>query len=754
MTEPRHRVELRGCTPIPLAHYLKALGVLRLVSEQADPTAQGWWENETFSLRSKLDREALLRFFLLEYQPTPLVAPWNGGSGFYPKDNQAAIKAITSSTASRFATYREVIGLCRDLLTELALTEKPEEEQKPILLRQCRNRLPDAALPWLDAAYLLTADGPKFPPLLGTGGNDGRLEFTNNYMQRITEVLDAESGQPLQGVELALAESLFGALSTERSRAPIGQFDPGSAGGANAAAGYDAAPGINSWDFVLLLEGTLAFAAASTKKLESAEPGVLAYPFCVRPSGLGYASADASDEQMSRAEMWMPLWNQPATFNAVSALLSEGRVETNRRRARTGIDFARAIAALGVDRGISSFERFGFQQRNGLAYFAVPLGRFDVHGSPAAEELLSPLDGWLETFRRAASSKTAPAAAGRALRRLEAAILRLCRRRADEIRSRAVQDILIALGHAEAVLAMSKKLREADASGSGVRPVPLLSPQWLVDSYEDSPEFRLAAALASVRDSKVGAMRRHLEPIAFGGSKEGWVEWAESADDPSIVWGGGDLVHNLHAVLQRRLVGILQFGGKRSAESAASEEAERSRSSHSAEMLMPLRGRCPASLGDIAAFINEEVDDRRIEALLRGLMLLDWRSAGLECPRGFEDPMPDAAYALLKLCHLPEPPEKNSVPIAPEITRGAIAGHAAAATRLAAQRLLASRYAPAVREVSCSDKRMRRVAAALVFPISPASVRRLMELVLDRTKRVPQQAENRDLPATVAATAD
>lgn len=28
---------LSGCAPVPIAHYLKALGVLRLVAEQADP---------------------------------------------------------------------------------------------------------------------------------------------------------------------------------------------------------------------------------------------------------------------------------------------------------------------------------------------------------------------------------------------------------------------------------------------------------------------------------------------------------------------------------------------------------------------------------------------------------------------------------------------------------------------------------------------------------------------------------------------
>src|SRR2546426_11763804 len=81
----RHDLELTGCTPEPLMAYLKALGILRLVSEQKDPDARGWWHDDVFWLRSALDRDALLKFFLENYKPTPLVAPWNAGSGFYIK---------------------------------------------------------------------------------------------------------------------------------------------------------------------------------------------------------------------------------------------------------------------------------------------------------------------------------------------------------------------------------------------------------------------------------------------------------------------------------------------------------------------------------------------------------------------------------------------------------------------------------------------------------------------------------------------
>ena len=75
-------LRLAGCSPEPLAHYLKALGVLRLVSEQADPDARGFWDGDIFVLRTSLDEPALLSFFAERYAPTPLLSPWNGGSGF------------------------------------------------------------------------------------------------------------------------------------------------------------------------------------------------------------------------------------------------------------------------------------------------------------------------------------------------------------------------------------------------------------------------------------------------------------------------------------------------------------------------------------------------------------------------------------------------------------------------------------------------------------------------------------------------
>ena len=471
------------------------------------------------------------------------------------------------------------------------------------------------------------------------------------------------------------------------------------------------------------------FAAASTKRLESGDSGALAYPFCVRPAGIGYGSSSVTDEGSSRAEMWLPLWNQQTRFPAITTLLSEGRVETRKRKAKNGVDFARAIASLGIDRGINEFQRYGFQQRNGLAYLAVPLGRFRVKSQPGAEELLAPLDNWLDRFRRAATGKNAPARAGRALRQLESCILNLCQRgnAAD------IQATLIALGEAEASVAISKDLREG-SMGSGINPLPLLHSDWLLKGHDGSCEFRVAAAIASIMHDSVGPFRRHLEPVDRKSWKSKYPKWAKDASDPAIVWGSSSLTSNLCAVLNRRLIDVM---------TSCSDQ-------NSSELLAPLRGRLVASLADVVRFISGEVDDALIEALLKALCLVDFPQSkegfakvmkNLRVPRK-QEPLPTSGYGLLKLCFLPHLLNEKGIVMNPQIARRAILGDGAEATRLAARRLTASGFVPAVEATPMNLERTRRIAAALLIPISTSDAEKLAKRVLRMSDSVTENEPN------------
>jgi len=93
---------LQGCHHDILGHYLKAIGVLRVlakcaVPEHRDPDAEGWWDSDKacFCLRSPKypTRERLVEFFEQYYQPTPFFSAWNTGGGL--DDKQEAVICFT-----------------------------------------------------------------------------------------------------------------------------------------------------------------------------------------------------------------------------------------------------------------------------------------------------------------------------------------------------------------------------------------------------------------------------------------------------------------------------------------------------------------------------------------------------------------------------------------------------------------------------------------------------------------------------------
>lgn len=604
-----HEHLLGGCTPTPLAHYLKALGILRLVAEQKDPEAAGRWQGEQFVLRTVLGREELNRFFLEEYRPTPIIAPWNGGSGFYPKDNKNGIVPIATATAKRLEPYKEVITLARMFVGKRE--ESPKNEDKADFLVYLRALLPDSALTWFDAAVMLTTEKPEYPPLLGTGGNDGRLDFTNNYMQRITELFDPAEGKPLPNSSGWLSCSISGEVTHGLVTKAIGQFSPGSAGGPNATTGFDSDSLMNPWDFVLMLEGALLFAGAATRRLESSDVALLSYPFTVRTTGTGAGCGNVADEAPSRAEIWMPLWHKNLNLQELRALLSEGRVTVGRRAARDGLDFARAVSGYGVDRGIYGFQRYAFLMRSGKAYLATPLARIRVVRNPKAD-LIADLDRsqWLERLRRFARDKNAPGRIQQLVRRLEDEIFSLTQGGGPQ----SLQNILILLGQTQQVCAVSAKGRDA------IAPLPALGADWAMEADDGSHEFRLACALAGLTD-----MRSYLAPVKVD---KGRVEW--DSGSPLTVWGGGDLVANLLRVLDRRLL-----------------EAQRD----DVEDKL-LAGHPSADLAAVMAFMQGKTNDSRIAGLLSGLV-------NVNLPRHMPDrnitpDHPSAVFALMKLLFTPD----------------------------------------------------------------------------------------------------
>ncbi|MGH8654829.1 MAG: type I-G CRISPR-associated protein Cas8g1/Csx17 [Gammaproteobacteria bacterium] len=719
---------LQGCTPTLLASYLKALAVLRLIAEAGtdgggDPDATGFWRADEFVLRTRLTREQLRVFFLERYWPTPLIAPWNGGSGFFPKDNTRGIKALSGSSADRFDEYRQAIGAAQSTVIRFGLSESPKQETKTTFLQSLRNIASNALLRWMDAAVILSDDDPRYPPLLGTGGNDGRLDFTNNFMQRLSDLFEMATGAPRAGSRESLESALFGAVTDALSDCAIGQFSPGAAGGPNAVSGFEGDARINAWDFVLMLEDAALFAASAARRLESSDPAILAAPFTVRSRAGTSGSASAQDDASARGEIWMPLWSAPCNLDELCCLLTEGRAALNGRPSRDGLDFARAVAQLGVDRGISSFQRYSFLMRSGKAFLTTPLSRMKVRRNPDAD-LITDLErrNWLASVQRYARDENAPNAFRTAAHQLDAALFALT----QQASRTAMQTVLRRVGKIEAALNASPKSQES------VRvPVPRLSLPWAIKADDQSAEFRIAAALAGLclRDNKgrrVLHARRHLTNVSETLSAEGNRKW-----DPAsrlAAWGPGPLAGNLAALLHRRRLEAIALGAE-------------------GEVLASQTG---ATRSDVAAFLNGATDNACIGELLAGLTCADWR--GAQPPNGDKEAVLPPVFALLKVFFTPEsflralkwlPPDR-SLHLPAEIPARLAANDAEAAVKLAWQRLRALGVKLPGRNSPCVVvDRGSRWLAALCIPLTFAETGRML-----RSLDLSPESERADIPPT------
>ena len=700
---PLEPLTLDGCSPTPLASYLKALGILRLISSDAnhvsgraaDPGARGWWENEHFRLSTSLDHDSLRGFFLHQYAPSPIIAPWNGRAGFLEGDAGAEssrtgaelVDAIQCSGSPRFKNMRRTIESLRSNATvstydrlrakekklnialktlkgdeqtrvedELKQVKKQSKECKSSLLPTLRATTDLHHLVYIDACYVLSTDEAA-APLLGSGGNDGSRDFGVNFAERLRELFDFEHGRPRDGAGAQLEAALFGADQRLGTMGSMGQFGPGQ-GGANATTGYEGYGPLNVWDVVLAMEGTMVFAGALTRRWGAAGNARGAFPFTFEPIGAGTGSLSSADPNRPRGEVWTPLWRKPATFSEAVSIFAEGRLTLGRRTARTGLDAARSVARIGQSRGIGSFERYSFIQPDSkMPYQATPLGRFNAPDRPR-RDLIEDLEvgGWLERARRLAGGKSAPAHARSAMRRLDDALFQMtdANRAADGARN-----ALTALGGFVDWLATSFKVHDE------LSPPPLLSSAWTIGADDGSPEFGVAVALAGLglpasrpngaespdaKDratddaasepeiSKASPMAGHFAPISEDRFSDGQRlrrhrRWSDSATMASVVWGAGSLVSNMTAVLERRLVEAVIRGLDDK----------------------PLAGATHARLVDVSAFLSGDFDDARCAALLAGLI---WARPPYPDPRtgsGDEDSVSlPFAYAALKPVFTPD----------------------------------------------------------------------------------------------------
>lgn len=780
---------LKGCASEPFSAYLTSLAVLRLVTEQKDPDAKGYWRDGCLCLESELDEDDLVRFFQYDYAPTPIVSPWIGGSGFYEGDNTEGIDAVRGSKSPRFALYRETVekilsfpempptglklgtilsileketeakrGKARDKILEMVLdtrskaqpvarllfpvdpfglslseleklSQLPKKAQqnekvrsttiknllkpakkaltqvkqlsrsagKEKIILACRSRLSERAVEWIDAVAVIDSEGnADYPPILGSGGNEGRLDYSNTFMSSLNELLLLPENEETS--QRMLRNALAGKAVDGLTMVKMGQYNPGRSGGFNQGPGIENKDfPANPWSFILAMEGTIVWASCVSRR-QGAERGFLSSPFTVRASPVGYPSSSEKDNKKDKkaAEIWAPIWTRPAGYKEVQVLLSEGRADVGRKSAATGLEFAEAVSSLGIDRGVSEFVRYSLLKRRGDSYVALPAGHFSVQDR-SESDLIRELDPLLRKVDRFLGGfNEPPAQYSHARRRIDEAIFDVLLHGG----AARVKSLIMALGTMEQLIVQ----RDISKSPKLSAPLSGLSPRWLLAMDDGSIEVRIAASLASIRGKDgVGPIRANLAAV------DPDKPWSWAKNKGQSAWLGSSLAAKMASVLERRMMDAQRLNCE----------------------CNPLHGYIPLMAEDIAAFIEGDIDERAIGDLLFGLTWVRWDNqqdveefmstlmerwaipvASCTIPR---------SWTLLKLLFLPvslRPPGRKEIIVRPELSilPLLLAGRMDDACVIASRRLYSAGLSP-TRSHFPESSNSERIAAALLLPL-------------------------------------
>lgn len=665
-------LRLRGCTLEPLGNYLKALGVFRLVAEQADARVMGYWKDGYFVLFSRFTSEdELIDWFKDCYQPSPLPAPWSVNSGWWPPDNQPPkrgdkrgtpnrnLRDLGNSTDKRFVMIRaclqealQAMGGTSDLpdckgslssdlkvvlerLDSKKAGEKAKERAR--LIGILRNRLKSpSALRWLDAVGTLARrrEDTLHPfQLLADCGAEGVNSYVGNYYARLCEHLPVAgmadqfwSGETGQLSRLRLRAALLGeaGVKSRQDDAAGGLYSPALVEAPNIGQTFVASPKkrINPWDFILTMEGIVLWASAATRRSEVLRREQPAFPFyCDSAVGgattVGPLEVSGQAEGKSRGEVWYPIWTRPSSFREIDRLFVEGRITQGQRTATRATQFALAVSSFGQERGIASFHRVGLLERSGsgkqTTTLAVSLGEIPtrwVIGIDLGMELAPFVEEASELIQHHANQ---PKRIVAARSRLDQAIFDFATsaHQASEVEPRSTLSLLSVASDLERELGVTEgRVKFKQGQGLQERSVRPIPPLSNRWSASDdgTVEYRLARAIASI--GPWGEREREDRSISL-------VEAIRANLLPVTRRGNSwqwdetsrSAVWARGATLFENLAAML----RRRLIDAATGKGEG----------LPLWGVHGASFSDLLALWNGEVDEERLAELIHALALID-----------------------------------------------------------------------------------------------------------------------------------
>ncbi len=521
-------------------------------------------------------------------------------------------KTVIALIEGRFAHHDDII---KGIRTGRRYFERFQTSESGVdtreLLESFRDELPNASALAMDAVLTPRTTSANDNPIFLRRGEAGNSEIFRAFWSYFL----AFEKRPVELAGASLFDRQSGLWDKEKS--PGTPFFPDAIKTYNNGLGWivEIFP-FNALDYLLAVEGALALRGAVSRTLAAISRRFAAFPF-VFDSGEDLVD-DSNAVKGTAHSVWLPLWNRPTTFAELASFICDAQARLPGKEARYTAEFARALRAQGVDAGFSGWQEFRFKMKASRVPW-VCTGHYvnatSGHRSMPLNDALAPLDesAFLDQFEarwegnRVAARSPHPVrtAIGRAI---EDTVVQPTPENAIEI--------LIALYAASKNLALSKSFRETLRRPAVFLDLLPKEPWEALLRGLDSPEFRIARALASVTGfshqadggfSKVQPLMASLLPLR--------VEYGRCRLDEKskqVVWTGADLCHDLARVLSRRYLDSLD-------DDRPAVQSYRT-----------------APLQDVLEFLRGELDDHRIARWVEALSLIQWR-------REYENEAPHAA---------------------------------------------------------------------------------------------------------------
>lgn len=631
MTQP---LQLRGCRHDILGHYLKAVGLLRVLAkcadkDHSDPDAEGWWdvENACFCLRSsKYDtREKLTEFFAAHYRPTPVFAAWNKEPGCSSEGSEKLGVRSEWEAANKFSQQ----------VVTAEERKKPANHGKLVAseaFEAYREDSEPGVAEALDAIASPFLRSDSEHPMFLSKGIAGRAHIWRTHWEYLMEFQKHRDAykkaaakisectgtagqlQRLKKAEAALqpiADLLFGgvnadALSIKGKGTP---FFPDAIKSYNIGSGWvtEDYP-FNAMDYVLAVEGAFSMRGSVGRILATNARRFAAFPFVF---DAGEEMVDDSGEVKGLSHsLWLPLWDTPVTFSELSSFVTDAQASLSGKEARFSAEFMRALYSQGVDAGFAGWQEFRFKMKASRVPW-VTTGRYLERGFRAdaarLNRALQPLDEsrFLDQFEiRWKGNKADPQSPHPVVTTINDAMEAATR----ETTPGRCLELLHTVFAACRKMTVSESFRKMLRGGPRFfRPLPMDDWNALLANF-DEPEFRVARAVASIVGQRKQAKGKYSEVLPMLGSllplklgQNGWYLPSTGNRSYQAVWTGIDLCQDLAAVLARRYLDSLT------------------------DDQPALVSGFGAPLADVLAFLRGELDDHLIGRWIEALSLIGWK---------------------------------------------------------------------------------------------------------------------------------